>query len=65
MNKNVTLIAPALAALVLSACVQDDGQTVEKQAYKGAVDTPAEGEGSAEERTAALSERFNLIQTDR
>jgi len=63
MNKYATLLAPVLTAFVIGGCVEDSGETVEKQAYKGAVDTPSGG--SAEERTAALSERFNLIQTDR
>lgn len=59
------LVAISLAATVLvaSGCVEDAGKTVEKQTYKGAA--VAAPTGTAEERTAALSERFNLIQTDR
>jgi len=67
MNKSVSsgLLAAFLATAVLATagCVEDSGQTVGKQTYKGAAIPPSET--TSEERTAALSERFNLIQTDR
>lgn len=63
VSSGVLATVLAATALVAGGCVEDTGQTVEKQTYKGAA-IPAPT-GTAEERTAALSERFNLIQTDR
>lgn len=63
MIKSTMTVPILLLALSSSGCVEESGQNVEKQSYKGAAISPSTVSG--EERAQVLSDRFNLIQTDR
>lgn len=57
------LLSLMFAACLLSACYEDTDVTIhEAGVYKGSQDNHAE---SAEQRAAALKQRFNQVQTDR